>query len=581
MTTARMDRVLRHLRYVTSRQGCERATDSALLERFLFQAEEAAFAELVRRHGPMVLGVCRRVLGDHHDADDAFQATFLVLARKASSVRPRSCVGPWLYGVARRTALKARSSSARRRRAEQEAARERPRETFPVEVGTRLHALIDEALGQLPEKYRAPLVLCLLQGKSRKEAAAALGWSEGTLSGRLARAKGLLGDRLRRRGVAPAAALLSGAFVTEVSASLVAATARSALAGPAVSLLASAPVITLTEEVLRAMLMSKLRKAVGLLALVTGIGFGTGAAAWYGGPMTRPAAPGEATAAKDTGASGEKKAKAAVRPDYVIEPPDVLVVEYAHRGDADPVKITGRRLVRPDGTIGLGLLGSVQVSGLTVAQAREAVAKHLAGRLDGFDAKKLTVEVKASNSKVIYVIVEGAGGKEVYRFPADGNQSVLDVLTQVKGALVGLGKKRVYILRQSERGQDAQVLEVDWKAITMEGRAATNYLLLPGDRVHIERAAPGRASAPVDASFRERLSPPSEADVLRTLPKTWDNANNISITYEALAHRPEPTRTFPLVGPARLVHVHWKCTVFSDRGVEVVYLDRNHLVPSK
>src|SRR5262245_8688909 len=230
MTTAPMNRVLSHLRSVTSREGCEQRTDADLLDRFLSRGEEVAFAELVRRHGPMILGVCRRVLGNAHDADDAFQATFLVLARKASSIRPRSCVGPWLYGVARRTALKARASSARRRRAEQQAARQRPRETWPADGGGGLHPLVDEVVALLPEKYRTPLVLCLLQGKSRKEAAGLLGWSEGTLSGRIARAKDMLGERLRRRGVG----LAGVGFGAEVSASLVRATTKAAvsLAGP-------------------------------------------------------------------------------------------------------------------------------------------------------------------------------------------------------------------------------------------------------------------------------------------------------------------------------------------------------------
>src|SRR5262245_63951019 len=114
MTTRQTNRVLAHLRRLALRQGHGGVTDAQLLERFLARREEAAFAELVRRHGPMVLGVCRRILGEPHDAADAFQATFLVLARKAASVVPRSRVGPWLYGVARRTALKARASAARR-----------------------------------------------------------------------------------------------------------------------------------------------------------------------------------------------------------------------------------------------------------------------------------------------------------------------------------------------------------------------------------------------------------------------------------------------------------------------------------
>src|SRR5262249_39580779 len=155
---------------------------------------------LVRRHGPMVLGVCRRILLSCHDAEDAFQATFLVLVRKAQTIRPRSQVGAWLHGVAYRTALKARSLAARRKSAEQHAGRDRLH-TSAADAPGDLLPLVDEQLARMPEKYRAPLLLCVLQGTSRKAAAGLLGWSEGTLSGRLARAKQMLRRRLRRRGL--------------------------------------------------------------------------------------------------------------------------------------------------------------------------------------------------------------------------------------------------------------------------------------------------------------------------------------------------------------------------------------------
>jgi protein involved in polysaccharide export with SLBB domain len=173
---------------------------------------------------------------------------------------------------------------------------------------------------------------------------------------------------------------------------------------------------------------------------------------------------------------------------YVIEPPDVLLVEYARPDATDPVKITGRCQVHPDGTIGLGPLGSVSVSGRTTEEARRAITEHLAHRLDGFDAKKLTVEIIASNSKVIYVITGGEGGDQVYRLPARGGDTVLDVLAAARVTLVGIGRKRVYVARPSA-GRDNQVLPVDWKAITGEGDTTTNYSLKPGDRVYIQAPA--------------------------------------------------------------------------------------------
>jgi RNA polymerase sigma-70 factor (ECF subfamily) len=137
-------------------------TDGELLERFIARRDEAAFETLVRRHGPMVLGVCRRVLQNDADAEDAFQATFLVLVRKATSVVPRALVGNWLYGVAHNTALKAKSMNRKRRLKEREAAACRP-ET-PDEASAQLQAVLDEELRHLPDKYRVAILLCELEG---------------------------------------------------------------------------------------------------------------------------------------------------------------------------------------------------------------------------------------------------------------------------------------------------------------------------------------------------------------------------------------------------------------------------------
>ena len=183
--------------------------DGQLLERFLDRPDDSAFEELLRRHGPMVLGVCRRILGPGPDAEDAFQATFLVLVRKAASVKPRDMVGNWLHGVAQRTALEARARAARRR------ARELPMdplpepETPPEKIWHELQPLLDREVGRLPEKYRAPVVLCDLEGKTQKEAARQLGWPEGTVSGRLFRARSLLAKRLRHHGLTLSAGSLA------------------------------------------------------------------------------------------------------------------------------------------------------------------------------------------------------------------------------------------------------------------------------------------------------------------------------------------------------------------------------------
>jgi RNA polymerase sigma factor (sigma-70 family) len=246
--------------------GADRA-DGELLECFISQRNEAAFAALLRRHGPMVLGVCRRILRDEADAEDAFQATFLVLVRRAASIEPRGMVGNWLYGVAHRTALKAKARNCRRRAKEREAARPQPQAL--ADDGGELRALLDQVLHALPDKYRAPIVLCDLEGKSIKEAARQLGCPQGTVGTRLARGRSLLARRLTRQGltlsVAAVAAFLQDAAPAGVTASLMESTVKAAAtAGPI-----PAEVAALREGVVRAMFRTRLRTAT---ALVLGLG---------------------------------------------------------------------------------------------------------------------------------------------------------------------------------------------------------------------------------------------------------------------------------------------------------------------
>jgi RNA polymerase sigma-70 factor (ECF subfamily) len=174
-------------------------TDGELLKRFVERHEEAAFAVLVRRHGPMVLSVCRRVLRHSHDAEDAFQATFLVLAEKADRLSRPDLLANWLYGVAYRTALHARQRSARRSEREREAAKMIAPSSEPQGEPEELQRILDEELHRLPQKYRAPLVLCYLEGKTNEEAARVLGWPSGSMSYRLARGRDLLRQRLQSR----------------------------------------------------------------------------------------------------------------------------------------------------------------------------------------------------------------------------------------------------------------------------------------------------------------------------------------------------------------------------------------------
>jgi RNA polymerase sigma factor (sigma-70 family) len=273
-----MSSLLRHIRRAALLSGAGALADAQLLESFLTRRDEAAFEALLGRHGPMVLGVCRRVLRDPHAAEDAFQATFLVLVRKASTIRPRQMVGSWLYGVAYRTALKARALTMKRRVKEKDAmqrARWVPPADDPPEE---LLAQLDAALSRLPEKYRVPIVLCELEGKRRKEVAAILGLPEGTVAWRVARAKKLLAKRLARFGAGALVAVLAGDAASAcVPPSLMKGTARAALhlvGGQTLPAgVVSAQVVTLTEGVLKVMLLNKLKTAwVMVLAVLVGAG---------------------------------------------------------------------------------------------------------------------------------------------------------------------------------------------------------------------------------------------------------------------------------------------------------------------
>jgi RNA polymerase sigma factor (sigma-70 family) len=275
--TSSLGRVLQRLRCAAARQEGD-LSDGDLLDRFLAQRDESAFAELVRRHGPMVLGVCRRVLRNPHDADDAFQATFLVLVRRGGSVQPPGRVGNWLYGVAYRTALEARRAAARRRVKE---ALAMPPAEATDDIWADLRPLLDRELSRLPDRYREPVVLCDLEGQTQKEAAHQLGCPEGTVSSRLARGRALLARRLKRHGAALSGAVLAATLARGVAAAEVPATlagsaikaATQVAAGHAASGVVSAPVVALTEGVLKAMKMTQVKTALTWLlavALVVG-----------------------------------------------------------------------------------------------------------------------------------------------------------------------------------------------------------------------------------------------------------------------------------------------------------------------
>ncbi len=276
MAAAQTSDVIQFLRRIALRNDAAK-TDGELLTAFIDQRDETAFASLVRRHGPMVWSVCRRVLDNNQDAEDAFQAAFIILVRRAGSVIPRSMIANWLYGVAHQTALHARRTVGRRRlREKQVAALPEPKEV--VQPGARhdLRTLLDRELSRLPDIYRAVLVLCDLEGKTREQAARQLGWPEGTVAGRLARARALLAKRLGKHGLpltsaSLAAHLLENGASATPPISLVHSTVEAAISfamgQTAAAGLISAKAASLTQGVLNAMFLSKLKTFAVLLVM--------------------------------------------------------------------------------------------------------------------------------------------------------------------------------------------------------------------------------------------------------------------------------------------------------------------------
>jgi RNA polymerase sigma factor (sigma-70 family) len=205
--------ILDYLRNFVRPTGQPETADAQLLDRFVTSRDETAFAELVRRHGPMVLGVCRRVLRQEQDVEDAFQATFLVLVHKAASLRALPILGGWLYSVACRVASKARVARARRQAREARALLREAEAPDEEPLWRDVRRVLDEEVQRLPERFRVPFLLCYLQGKTNEEAAQELGCPKGTILSRLATARERLRARLVRRGVT----LSAGVFVTLLS----------------------------------------------------------------------------------------------------------------------------------------------------------------------------------------------------------------------------------------------------------------------------------------------------------------------------------------------------------------------------
>jgi len=509
LATSVVNTFIGHLRQSVLLQDEEDRTDGQLLDSFIDGKDESAFAALVYRHGPMVLSVCRRFARNHHDAEDAFQATFLVLARKASSVRPRQMVANWLHGVACRTAMKAKTLTAKRQLREQNVAEIPEPEVTPPDQQLDLSQFLDQELRSLPEIYRLPILLCDLEGKSIKDATRQLEWPQGTLAGRLVRGRKMLAKRLAQRGV-----MLSGGLLAEmlsektvsacVPAWLLESTfqaGRNLMAGQAMAVrMVSTHVSDLMEDVMMSMMLSKFKTAMATVLILGMFAIGGGLLTNSSGAQeakTEKPLAAEKSALQEKAPPPRKAAdkpvpkrassKSPLSPSYVVMSPDTLRVEInrlpSNTGD---MSVTfSNCLVGPDGTISLGALGRVHVAGNTLEKVRVLIADHLAPHV-GPDAKvEIQVDVTAINSKCYYVIAktEGKDSQTVHRFPDYGCETVVKAVLQAGLAESAL-KGRVFLAIRS--GNSWEQLEVNWRAITQEGKSDTNYVLQSGDRVYVE-----------------------------------------------------------------------------------------------
>jgi RNA polymerase sigma factor (sigma-70 family) len=359
MAANERSKVIQHLRRAVLLKDGAGLTDAQLLQEYLHHREEAALAALVRRHGPMVWGVCRRVLHNYHDAEDAFQATFLVFVRKATSLASPELLANWLYGVAHQTALKARATVAKRHSRERQV-KEMPEPAVSENnLWNDLQPLLDQELSRLPDKYRSAIVLCDLEGKTRKEAARQLGVPEGTVAARLARGRKMLAQRLAKHGLALSAGSLAAILAQQTASAsvpsvVVGSTIKAAAliaAGQAAAAGAiSVQAVALMEGVLKTMFLTKLKIVTTIV-----LGMGLLGISWGLYP-TRAAAPPEA------------------QQEAFLPPPSEPAAEVKEGGDASKDGKDEKKVRLPKGPAPAQVLVSLDKDGKLMVKADQIVA---------------------------------------------------------------------------------------------------------------------------------------------------------------------------------------------------------------
>jgi RNA polymerase sigma factor (sigma-70 family) len=535
-------------------------TDRDLIERFATgppdSGAEAAFEVLVTRHGPMVWRVCRNVLGDHAeaDADDAFQATFLVLVKQRNSIRKLDSVASWLYGVAARVASRARVEAARRRRAEGRGIRLAvdsvdPNDGLADAEREAFGTIVQEEVRRLPERYRSVVLLCYWEGLTHEQAALRLGLPIGTVRSRMARARDLLRKRLVRRGLAPTALALTiladlphasaAVRLAPVPLRLIRSSVSAAiriLSGRVRAELVSVGAAKLMRHVLWSLAMTRMKLAGVLFLATTTAAIGLLPAAQPSDePRRVPTQEIQNRAAVPDNRERTDLKTSRDQPnhfnfngslqEYIIEPPDLLKVEVLQALPGRP--ISGERLVRPDGKISLGFYGDVYVAGLNLTEAKVKIIIHLRTYISDkalglverdektdkdraispADSTAVFVDVAASNSKTYYVL----GNFSIPgRLPYTGKETVLDAVNHAGGIKGEVGNTKVTLYRPPTKGGPSKTITIpiDIKEIMLGSDQSTNYLLQPGDRLVAESLS---ATAPDAPPSSESAHQPSRA----------------------------------------------------------------------
>jgi RNA polymerase sigma factor (sigma-70 family) len=472
------DPVVRHLHRVADIDPTTEQTDAELLRLYVEQREEAAFTALLERHGGLVMSVCRRILPRRQDAEDAFQATFLTLIRVASSIRRSEAIAGWLYRVAHRIAIKAGTDMARRSVRERESVKTAPAATS-AEVGLReLQEVVDEEVRRLPEKFRAPFLLCCLEGKTRTEAARELGWKEGTVAGHLAEARRRLQLGLARRGVALSSALAVAALTPHSEAALspllLNATREAALqcaAGTVTGGAISASVAALIQGATRTMFTTTRKTATAVLLLLLGV-------------LTARTLAHHALAARETASA----AAAAPVSEGEKAPPVAKADDGKTPADAeDKVEVTGR-VIGPDGKAMRG--AEVLLIPAPWTGSGEKARRTVRATSDGEGRFRFSASRSEFDRWTTLVAAApgfGPGWVEVDKVPQSEQTLKLVEDAPITGRILDLeGRpiKGVVVKVQSVRGTPAEDLTPAfqaWQESADRGTAAlTRYLSRPG-----------------------------------------------------------------------------------------------------